>query len=203
VHDGVAQQLVGARLQLEAFEQLHPKNPQAAAAAFEKALQLLDQGLAEARRVISGARPPILDEQGVVAAVEYLIASLRERCSPQIDFEHRMAETRFPSLLETTIFRIVQEALNNACRHSQTTKVSIRLIQQDESIHVSVRDWGVGFDPQQVSPSRFGLQSIRERARLLGGTARIDSSPGKGTCVTAELPLIVPQNDVPQDEPES
>jgi len=195
IHDGVAQQLVAARFQFEASQQLQAANPEAAAAAFAKGLDLLDQGLAEVRRVISGVRPPILDEQGVVAAVEYFIASLRERLTVEIEFTHEACGGRLPGLLETTIFRVIQEAVTNACRHSQSPKVGIQLVQHDESLQITVRDWGVGFDPQQVSPSRFGLQSIRERARLLGGRAEIDTAPGKGTTVTVELPLVGPHDE--------
>ncbi len=197
IHDGVAQQLTAARFQLEAFQQLQTRNPQAAEAAFAKGLELLAQGLAEARRLISGSRPPILDEQGIVAAVEHLICERRERGAPQIEFTHAVPEARPARLLETTVFRIIQEALANACRHSQSPKVSIRLVQQDQSISVSVRDWGVGFDPHEVSPSRFGLQGIRERARLLGGRADVDTAPGKGTTVSVELPLVGPQDEPP------
>ncbi len=147
--------------------------------------------------MISGSRPPILDEQGIVAAVEHLICEWRERGGPEIEFAHTLPDRRLPGLLETTAFRILQEALANACRHSQSPKVLVRLVQQGEFIRLSVRDWGVGFDPQQVSPSRFGLQGIRERARLLGGQAKVDTAPGKGTTICVELPLVGPQDEPP------
>lgn len=194
IHDGVAQQLTAARFQFEASQQLESQNPQAAKAAFVQGLELLAQGLAEARQLISGSRPPMLDEQGLVPAVEHLICEWRERGGPQIEFAHTVPDRRLPGLLETTIFRIVQEALANACRHSQSPRVFVQLVHEDQSIRLSVRDWGVGFDPQEVSPSRFGLQGIRERARLLGGQAEVDAAPGRGTTISVELPLVGPQD---------
>lgn len=194
IHDGVAQQLTAARFQFEAFQQLQTRNPPAAEAAFAKGLELLGQGLAEARRLISGSRPPILDEQGLVPAVEHLICEWRERGGPQIEFVHAAPDERLPGLLETTIFRIVQEALANACRHSRSPRVFVQLVCDEQSIRLSVRDWGVGFDAREVSPSRFGLQGIRERARLLGGQAEVDAAPGKGTTISVELPLAGPQD---------
>jgi signal transduction histidine kinase len=87
------------------------------------------------------------------------------------------------------IYRIVQEGLTNARRHSHSDRILVSLKQRDNRLRIEIRDWGVGFDPQTVHENRFGLQGIRERARLLEGRCRIKSKPGKGTCIVVELPV--------------
>jgi two-component system sensor histidine kinase DegS len=107
-----------------------------------------------------------------------------------IEFVHVANFHRLAPPLESALFRIAQESLNNACRHSHSDRVRIELTQFDNTIHLDVRDWGIGFTPENIEEQRFGLQGIRERARLLGGNVTIESEPGKGTHVAVELPLI-------------
>ena len=99
---------------------------------------------------------------------------------------------RLEPLLEATIYRIVQQAINNIQRHSRAERAEIRLTQQGDWIHLEIQDWGIGFDPSSVSEDRFGLQGIRERARLMRGRAVIDSAPGKGTQINVDLPVAYP-----------
>jgi signal transduction histidine kinase len=87
------------------------------------------------------------------------------------------------------IYRIVQEAVNNAQQHSGARSVKVNVTQQWTYIHISIRDDGKGFDPAITKKRRYGLQGIHERARLLGGSAIIDTSPGKGTEIRATLPI--------------
>ena len=190
IHDGLAQQLTGALFTFQALDQLREKNSPEAQRLFQTALQLLTDGIAETRRLISGLRPPILDESGVVVAIEYLVGDLEKRTGMEIDFAHDVRVHRLASPLENAIFRIAQEALTNATRYSQSPKIEVRLEQREQRIFLEVRDWGVGFQPDRIEDDHFGLRGIRERARLLGGNAEIESSPGKGTRVRVELPLV-------------
>jgi signal transduction histidine kinase len=189
IHDGFVQQATGALMHLQAFRDLHDPESEEARKAFDSAIGLLEESLREARRLMAGLRPPVLEEAGVVAAMDDLVRDANQREEAQIDFSHAVHFDRLSSVLETTIFRIAQEGLTNACRHSQSAKVQISLVQDGERIHLEVQDWGVGFDPEAVDPSRFGLRGIRERARLLGGRALIETSPGQGTRLAVELPL--------------
>jgi signal transduction histidine kinase len=100
-----------------------------------------------------------------------------------------MQAERLPGELETTIFRIVQEALTNVERHAESARAEVSITERDGVIRIEVRDRGVGFDPEAVVDGHFGLEGIRERARLSGGSAAIESAPGKGTTVTVELPI--------------
>lgn len=191
IHDGVAQKLTATLYQLQAAQAAAEK-AHGDAKSFTPAIQLLTDSIAEVRRLIGGLRPPILDELGIVAALDYLVAEYDRDYSLQITMEHDLSHDRLASALESNLFRIVQESLTNACRHSHSQKVAIRLWQADKMLRLEVEDWGVGFDPEEVPVSQFGLRGIRERARLLGGSAEVFSRPGEGTRIVVNLPLIVP-----------
>ncbi|MGD0382216.1 MAG: PAS domain S-box protein [Thermoguttaceae bacterium] len=191
IHDGIAQQVTASLLHLEAFRRLRESDAKTAEKSLETTLDLISQSVDEARRLISGLRPLILDEYGIVEAIDYLVCENRERSGKQIDFRHDVRFKRLAPPLESAAFRIVQESLSNACRHSRSPIIIVELVQRDDRLHIKVRDQGVGFDPNAVEESRFGLRSIRERARLLGGRAEILSAPGSGTSITVELPVVL------------
>jgi PAS domain S-box-containing protein len=197
IHDGLAQQLTGALYKFQSIEHLRDRDPDAAQETFDEAIRLLRDAMVEARRLIGGLRPPILDESGVVEGINYLISEQRQQGAPTIEFVHPEQFGRLTPSLESTVFRIVQEGLTNACRYSQSEKVRVELGQTGDRLHVEIRDWGIGFDPSRVEPGHFGLQGIRERARLIGGAAGIDASWGQGTRVHADLPLIAANGHEP------
>ena len=193
IHDGFVQSLVGARMLLDMpYDPLPPNGCE----RFEKAVALLNQGIEEARRLISGQRPLILDESGLMAAIEHLVCERKIGNGQEIEYQDLVSFDRLAPPLETAVFRIVQEGLNNAERHSQSPKVRLRVTQEDERLRVEIRDWGVGFDPDHVGRNCFGLEGLRERARIFGGTAQIDTAPGVGTTVTVEFPIV---GKLPQD----
>lgn len=188
LHDGVAQYVAAAILHLESYLQsLNAKSPPN---QLETAGLLLRKTLQECRRLINGLRPPVLDERGVVAAIEHLIRE-ESMAGPEITFEHKTEFQRLAPALESAIFRVTQEALTNAKNHSGSGKIQVVLEHTGNSIHLDVRDWGTGFTLTDVPESRHGLRGIRERVRLLGGKVRIDSEPGQGTCVSVDLPVLV------------
>ncbi len=197
IHDGLTQHLTGALLLLQGFRELADKDPKEAWRAFDAGLRSLSQGVVESRRLIGGLRPPILDESGIVAAIENLVIEARQPGGPKIEFASDVEFHRLEPALENAIFRIVQECLTNACRHSKSERVLVRLAQRGDRIRVEVRDWGVGFDPNAVRGVHFGLQGIRERARLLSGQAVVWSAPGQGSQILVDLPLIESTSDPP------
>jgi len=210
IHDGLVQYIVGAKMMLEGrggdvvvegrnkngAAQLDETSAQPNVTSvllddktYQQVLGLLVQAIDEGRRMISELRPPILDEQGIIGAIEYLVAEQLQKSGRQIRFRHDVAFDRPSPLLEQTLFRIVQEALNNFVRHSGAPEAEVELRQIGQHVRVDISDRGVGFDPTGVLPDRFGLRGVVERARLFGGTANIDSRPGGGTRVVVEVPI--------------
>jgi PAS domain S-box-containing protein len=190
IHDGLAQQIAGALLQLEAHERFKGSKPKLAAEAYQAGMTMLRQSHFEARRLISGVRPPILDESGVVAAVAHLVHEPRGRKAPRLEFHGKVQFDRLEAVEENAIYRIVQEGVTNACKHSKSNKVKVSLLQRGDRLRIEIRDWGVGFNPKAVPEKRFGLTGIRERVRLLGGKCGIRSKPAGGTVIVVELPIV-------------
>ncbi len=191
IHDGFVQYVNAAIMQLEAFRARHRAAATGGdAEMLDEGLRLLRKSIAEARRLMYSLRPPILDEYGVVPAIEHFVFGLQDTENRDIEFTHDIEFDRLASPLENAIFRVAQEAVHNACRHSGSGRIAVSLIQNDGHVRVTVEDWGVGFDVQESAGDRFGLRGIRERARLFGGEATIDSVPGQGTRVCVELPVV-------------
>lgn len=190
IHDGLAQQLAGAIMQFDTYHHLDGTGSTEAIHAFDAAMAMLRQGHSEARRLISGVRPPILDESGVIEAIAHLIHEAGRNKGPKIDFVNSVAFDRLAPTLENAIYRIAHEAIANACKHSKSKKVRVKVVQEGDNLCVGVQDWGTGFDVENIQGNRFGLDGIRERARLLGGRCTIQSTPGKGTHVAVEVPLV-------------
>jgi signal transduction histidine kinase len=189
IHDGIMPRITASIMHLESSCAGHflgaPERGE-----FEQGLSLLEVAISEGRRLISGLRPPILDEAGVVAAIEYLVSEYRPRI-PGLTFTYTAQFDRLAPPLENAVFRVVQEALNNVSRHSFSQVASVELSATDDGLRIVVSDRGIGFDPLQVDERRFGLQGIRERARLLAGQAWIESAPGAGTVVRVDFPLLL------------
>ncbi len=188
IHDGLAQQLVAAIMQCQAAARVADRDPQESRELFSQLLALLRQCLTETRRLISGVRPPILDEFGVVTAIQGMIEETHARGGPRVEFQNSVSFQRLEPVLENTIYRIIQEGLQNACRHSHSEKVLVELTQAEGNIRLRVQDWGTGFDLRQIDRKRYGLTGIRERVRLMGGNVSIDSRLGEGTSILVELP---------------
>ncbi|MBN2295496.1 MAG: PAS domain S-box protein [Pirellulales bacterium] len=190
IHDGLAQKLAGALLRFQGIGPLAEENQQHIQDTIEIGTALLRQSVDETRSLISGLRPPILDESGVIAAIDYLVCEQRLQSSPEIVFKHELHCERLAPPLETALFRIVQEALHNACRHSRSDEIHVDIKEENEQIWLRVEDWGVGFDPKDVPHARYGLRGIRERVSLLGGQATVHSVPNQGTRISVRLPLL-------------
>jgi len=194
IHDGLAQYQAGAIMQLEAC--LHSMQSRRdpglddVIRSCTEGLRLMRAAAAEARRLINGLRPPMLDELGIEEAIESLVERMHD-VVPVIRYLHPAPLRRLDPDVETAIFRIVQESLSNVRKHAAARSVDIVLEPRgDTDVAVRVVDDGVGFDVRSVPEGRFGLEGIRQRARLFGREATISSAPGKGTQIEVALPLF-------------
>jgi signal transduction histidine kinase len=200
LHDGVVQTMTGALMRLESLQYKYPDFA-AGNEDYDTAVDLVREAIEETRRMIGGLRPPVIDERGIVGAVEYLIENQCRRENLKVDFIHDTQVVRLSALQESTIFRIVQEALHNAARHSDSPRARVCLRRRDDVIEVEITDWGKGFDVSTAARHRYGIRGIEERARLLQGNARIESRPGAGTTICVTLPLNATAPEMTDLEP--
>lgn len=190
IHDGLAQHLAAATMHFQTYEHLIDEYPTKAKAAYDAGVALVQRAHAEARRLISGVRPPALDEAGVAVAIEHLVHEQRQPDGPRIDYHYAVQFDRLPAILEETIYRVAGEALSNACTHGGSSRITMSLFSEGDNVHFDIQDWGVGFDPESIPDNRYGLEGMRQRVRLLGGELTIESTPGQGTRVHMTMPMV-------------
>ena len=159
-------------------------------AAVGEVRELVRSTLQDVRRLAVELRPKALDDFGLVAALERLTESFAEQTGMAIEFVPNLpGADRFPPEVETALYRLVQESLTNIVKHARATSVSIVLTRKPYSVSVVVEDDGVGFDPGRDTGDGIGLLGMRERVGLFGGRVVVESRPGAGTTVVAEVPL--------------
>lgn len=193
LHDETLQELGALKMMLQSAQAVG--QPETRDRALEGALEQLQLSISSLQSLITELRPASLDELGVRPALDALAKRTSARHGLEVetdfdlDFEKGRAETRLTEDVESTIYRVVQEAITNAVKHSQGSSLSIRVVEENGRVLVTVRDDGVGFDPE-ASSGGFGLVGMRERADLVEGRVLIDSEPGRGAVVRAELPAL-------------
>lgn len=196
LHDGLAQMTLGVLQQLHMLiDRYKPRAPQSRQ-ALTRAVDMAAATVGEARRVIAGLRPPVLDDFGLATGLRLLAAGLQAE-GWEVAYETTFEETRLPPAVETAIYRIAQELLTNVRKHAGPTRIQMSLRRADEGVTLTIQDWGRGFTPgAQPGPSsageHIGLASIEERVTLLGGTWRLESSPGSGTLAEVVVPHPIP-----------
>jgi signal transduction histidine kinase len=189
IHDGFVQPATAALMNLQAALSAYATDPQTALENVLHSLQLLQESISQVRWLISGLRPVVLEDQGLVAAIDKLVSDTGNRTKIPVVWSHQVQFDRLAPALEISLFRIIQEALRNAVRHSRSDRIEVGLTQSGGTIQARIQDWGCGFDTAVPKADHFGLEGMRERARLYGGAVQIESTPGQGTRVTAEFPL--------------
>jgi signal transduction histidine kinase/CheY-like chemotaxis protein len=199
VHDSLTQMAIATQRYVQTFAATHPPGSEVRPGELDRPLTLARQTVQEARRVVKGLRPTTLDDFGLATAVRQRVEELQDE-GWEIGYEETLGGERLPTEVETTLYRVTQEALNNVQKHARTTEARVALTRQGRKVRLEVRDEGRGFDPSAVScegspVERVGLSSMQERIVLLGGELEIRSEPGAGTSVIAEVPL--PATGVP------
>jgi signal transduction histidine kinase len=188
LHDAVSQKLFGLVLNAESAATLLERDPQAARAQVVKLQQLAGEALEELRSLIFELRPPDLERDGLCGALRKHVEVLRRLQPTEIELEGDLELDPDPRR-DGEVFRIAQEALQNALRHAQATRIVLRLRGEDGRLLLDVVDDGVGFDPDaaDLRARRLGLTSMEERAQRLGGRLEIRSAEGAGTTVRLEI----------------
>ena len=190
LHDETLQELGALRVLLEAA--VRKEGSQPSPEECRLAIEHVDRGIRNLQGLITELRPAALDDLGVGAAIEALARQSSDRFGIEIDVDVDLAAngdaapSRLPPELEATIYRLVQEATNNAIKHAEPDRISVTVSRGEESVEVIVADDGKGFVPDSAQRS-FGLIGMEERVTLVGGRLDIDSTPGRGTQVRAEL----------------
>jgi two-component system sensor histidine kinase UhpB len=155
---------------------------------------LTDQTLEQIRELSLNLRPPMLDDLGLVPTLRWYVKQYAKRLNINTKFETQGLDERLAPELETTLFRVVQEALTNVARHAQASLVRLRLQHQESTVLAFIEDDGQGFDVVKVVNGKAeingtGLLGMRERVTLLGGRFNIQSRPGHGTQLFIEIPV--------------
>ena len=191
LHDETLQQLAGLRMLLSGARR--SGEPERMATAIDDAMDQITLAIGDLRSLITELRPAALDELGIKAALEALVKRFAAQSDVGIELDADLAyengdrSDRHTPELEATVYRLVQEALNNIVKHARAQRAVVEVSDRAGDVTVLVRDDGVGFDPDERL-SGFGLLGMRERLALVNGSVDVDSAPGEGTTVRAVMP---------------
>jgi signal transduction histidine kinase len=190
IHDTLQQRFVGVLLQLDPAILRQAGLPEGARAPVDRARGIVQSCMAETRRLVQDLRSPALDRHDLTSALEGVVGQLSVGTGAQIELNVVGTPRPLPETVENHLLRIGQEALVNAIRHGQATRVDIELTFGGGAVSLGVRDDGCGFDSEQPPPlGHFGVMGMRERAQQLGGQLYLHSRPGMGTELRVAVPL--------------
>jgi signal transduction histidine kinase len=198
LHDGPVQELTALRYGLtRARNRVQRGEPAEAEALLASIEDDLAAGVTGLRRLMSELRPAVLDEQGLEAALQNQAQAFEAASGVSCTIETGLEGRRLAPELETVLFRVTQESLNNVGKHARASNVTVSFAADDGAVRLRIRDDGVGFDPlvarRLAGERHFGLAGMRERVEMVGGRLVVDSAPGRGTTVKVEMaPRAVP-----------
>jgi signal transduction histidine kinase len=206
LHDGLSQLLTTLRINTELALKHAADDTEAAQRHLREVIALAGEAQTEAKQIAYDLRPAILDDFGLRAAIGVHVTSFERRTGITVELHLPPEDIRFVSLVETTIYRIIQELLTNVAKHSGATRVTIQLLLRNRLLALTVADNGRGFDVRasllhQGDQPHYGLRNIRERVEFFGGMFRAESVPGTGTEVMIELPIGEPLAAEERKEP--
>ena len=193
LHDGVGQSLTALKLELEVLGRESGRDA-VLAARLAELVRIADRALQDVRQLSRLLRPPMLDELGLEPTLRWLARAMQSGAGLSVDLAVEGLDERIPPDLETIVFRLVQEALTNAAKHSGAPMASVRVRRAGERVLLDVRDGGRGFDAARALAAGGdapggGLRGMRDRVHLFGGRFEARSEPGAGAAIEVELPL--------------
>ena len=191
IHDTLAQGLAAITLQLETAEALMDADTDLGRVRqnVTRALTLAQNNLEEARRSVLDLRAAPLEGRTLVEALSALGRDTDAEGGPSVDFESTGLARDLPPQIDVGLYRIAQEALTNVIKHAEAQRVTVRLVVSSNYVRLLIEDDGCGFDPSNVSQDNYGLIGLNERAKVLGGSLRLESSVGVGTRLEVHVPL--------------
>jgi signal transduction histidine kinase len=194
IHDGPAQLLANVVFRIDVAQTLLAGDADRARAELEQLKQLVRHSLQDVRKIIFDLRPLALDDLGLVPALRSYVGGLQEKAGLRVDLRVDGEPRRLPTAHEVALFRLVQEALHNVRKHAGTDAAEVDVEFLPGEVRVMVTDHGRGFDPAEAggATDRLGLRSMRERAELFGGGLELRSTPGRGTVLSARVPVPAP-----------
>lgn len=197
LHDGLSQVLTTLKINSELALKSCGVDNEITQKHLREVITLSNEAQHEAKQIAYDLRPAILDDFGLKAAITLLATTFERRAGITVELHMASMESRFGSLIETTIYRIVQELMTNVAKHAKASKVTIQLLVRGSVLALTVADNGSGLDPKRTfSPysdqPHYGLRNVRERVEFLGGMFRIESNPGQGAEFMIELPVGEP-----------
>jgi PAS domain S-box-containing protein len=191
LHDELGQALTALRMDVAWCRAKIPGGSDSVAARLERMEEMLEATVAATRRIAADLRPLMLDDLGLLPALEWLVENFTQRTDIPCALAVGGDELDLPDMEATAVFRAVQESLTNVARHAQASRVDVAIEHGDSQVTVRVRDDGVGFSLEESrKPNSFGLLGLRERAALLGGEALVTSAPGRGTHIEVRFPVM-------------
>jgi len=193
IHDGPAQTMANIIMRAEYCLKLLDRDPEKVREELLALQNIVMLSLQDVRMIIFDLRPMVLDDLGLAPALKRYFASYKEQYGLEIEFLFFGQERRLESTIEIALFRIIQEAVNNIKKHARVKSAVVKMEMQPDKITVSIRDTGKGFDLNSVQGGKngngYGLVGMRERVQLLNGEMKINTAPGKGTCISITIPL--------------
>ncbi|CAM2152261.1 two-component system, NarL family, sensor histidine kinase UhpB [Pararobbsia alpina] len=192
LHDDLGQQLVALKMDLSLLQKSLSAT-HGDGVEIERMTRLetrIDALVGSVRRIAADLRPPLLDDLGLPAAIEWIANDVEQRHGFAVVPDIEVGDFEFHGPAASSLFRVVQEALNNAVRHAHATHVAVRLFADDDALHLHIEDNGVGAELGAArSPSSFGLLGMGERVHMLGGTITFHSEPGSGFAIRVSIPI--------------
>lgn len=188
LHDGVGQMMSAAKMNLSALKSNLKFESQEQEEAFENVLNQIDDSCKEVRHVSHSMMPEALERKGLINAVESLVNTIDKKAMQATVF-HEGFENRLDPNTEAVLYRIIQECVNNAIKHSGANRLDISMIKDESHLSITIEDNGNGFEKSTVSSDGIGMKNLLARVNYLKGNMEIDSAPGRGTCVTVDAPV--------------
>ena len=186
IHDSLQQTMSTALLNFEKVRSTISFDDELLAQKYQTGYQYLKKAIAESRTLAHNLMPKVVSNDGVIRAVESLIGAIKGSTDIEFTFYTNLGDERIKMAAEMTIYRIIQEAINNVIKYSQAKQCTIQLLKHDDMVTLTIEDDGIGFESDKIKDS-FGLNSMKTRADAIGAFLEIESAPGRGTQVLFEI----------------